>query len=356
MANLYVVDSQNESVILGYDWMDKEDIMIRARTKKVFKIPQEASNSAEVIETMIHEQFPKLIEESENQSLTTADYEHFIETGEARPVAMRDYRRSEFEDKHIQQEVEKMLKSGVIVPGTSDWCSPVVLIDKPDGSKRFCVDYRRLNQVTIKDKYPLPCISELLDKLHGCKFLSKIDLKSGYWHMKSEGSSTQKTTNIANESLYEFTSISVGAVNELSTLMRLMHLVLQVLKNTLVHLDDIICFSKTRLEHQRNLEERLERLNQFNLNISQVFREEVKFLGFLIGGHVNRPGPKQNGIQEEMAYNKHWKTASNYVQIKDPEISLFKNKIKEPSTVKRELLCYQDNSSFKEGDNVMART
>lgn len=296
-ADLYVVDSQNESIILGFDWMYEEDIMIRPKTKTVFKAAQENCNSSEAMEEIIHQKFPKLVEESEKQSLTTAPYEHFIDTGEARPVAMRDYRRSEIENQHIQQEVEKMLKSGVIVPSNSDWCSPVVLIDKPDGSKRFCVDYRRLNQVTIKDKYPLPRITELLDKLNGCQYLSTIDLKSGYWQLKLDSSSARKTAFIANGSLYEFTSLPFGVVNGPSSFMRLMHMVLRGMKNTLVYLDDVICFSKTKEEHEKNLEELLKRLDKFNLKISlkkcQFFQKEVKFLGFLVGGSGIRSDPEK---------------------------------------------------------------
>jgi hypothetical protein len=308
-ANLYVVDQQNEPVILGADWMCDEDIMVRPKTNEVRKWKVEMNNSMELVEDMIREKFPKLIEESTTQSLTTANYEHVIDTGDARPIASRDYRRSELENRQIQEEVEKMLEMKVIEPSNSDWCSPVVLIDKPDGSKRFCVDYRKLNQVTIKDKYPLPRITELLDKLHGCKYLSTIDLKSGYWQLPLEKNSAKKTAFVANGSLYQFNSLPFGVVNGPSSFMRLMHHILKNMKNTLVYLDDVICFSKTKEEHMEALNNLLSRLCQYNLKISfkkcQFFQQEVKFLGFLVG----RNGIKSDPSKVEVV--KNWPIPRN---------------------------------------------
>ncbi|KAG0752905.1 hypothetical protein G6F66_012858 [Rhizopus arrhizus] len=164
---LLIVPSQNEEVILGMDWLQKEDILLHPKDKRVYKNKTQASNNADLMVEELLSQFPQVTREDEEQSVTTAPYTHSIDTGNATPTVTRDFRRSPAENEAIRKEVEVMLKKGVIVPSSSEWCSPVVLIKKPDGSFRFCVDYRNLNKVTIKDKFPLPLISDLLEQLQG---------------------------------------------------------------------------------------------------------------------------------------------------------------------------------------------
>ncbi|KAG0738062.1 hypothetical protein G6F16_010624 [Rhizopus arrhizus] len=197
-AHLYAVKNQNEHIILGMDWMIKEDIVLYPGKKSIGKI-QASNNNAELVEQLLNDN-PDLTMETETQSITTAPYKHRIDTRNALPCVTRDYRRSETENQAIQKEVEEMLKKKVIVPSTSDWCSPVVLIRKPDGRFRFCVDYRGLNKITVKDKYPLPRISELLDKLHGSYYFSTVDLKSGYWQLPLDEKDAKKTAFVANGS------------------------------------------------------------------------------------------------------------------------------------------------------------
>ncbi|CEP09843.1 hypothetical protein, partial, partial [Parasitella parasitica] len=136
---IYVVDKQNEDIILGMDWLEKDDIIIHAKEKKISKAIHTASNSTELAIDGILQKYPRLTSEDSEQNLTTAPYTHSIDTGDAKPMVTRDFRRSAAENDAIAKEVESMLKKNVIRPSNSDWCSPVILIKKPDGSFRFCI-------------------------------------------------------------------------------------------------------------------------------------------------------------------------------------------------------------------------
>lgn len=260
-------------------------------------------------EASLKEEFPELIPKGELQIITNAPYQHRIETGEASPVVSCDYRRSFVENEAIKTEVKKMLAAGVIVPSTSGWRSPVVLIKKPNGELRFCIDYRELNKVTVKDKYPLPRITDLLYTLHGSKFFSTIDLKAGYWQLPLDPKDAKKTAFTADGQLYEFRCLPFGVVNGPPSLMRLMNGVLQGLKNTLVYQDDVIIYTATPEEHEEALRLVLTLLMEYILKISiskcKFFQTEVPFLGFLVSGNGIRSNPEKVKVMQE------WPTPTN---------------------------------------------
>ena len=137
-----------------------------------------------------------------------------------------------------------MLDRGVIEPCQSSWASPVVLVTKKDGSTRFCVDYRKVNEVTRKDAYPLPRIDDTLDALRGSQYFSTLDLYSGSWQVKMDAADTDMTTLIIRQGLFRFTVMPFGLSNAPATFERLMKLVLSGLnwKTCLIYLDDVIVY------------------------------------------------------------------------------------------------------------------
>ncbi|KAG1135610.1 hypothetical protein G6F37_012421 [Rhizopus arrhizus] len=321
-AFLFIVEKQNEEVILGMDWMTDEDIVLHPKTKTITKNTPEQQNLQQVqqdeqtneeitneeflAQTILNE-FPKLIpKENEPQTVTNAPYMHRIDTGDALPVHVRDYRRPFAENEQIKKEVDEMLRKKVIEPSTSAWCSPVVMIKKSDESWQFCVDFRKLNAVTVKDKFPIGNLNELLDKLHGCKYLSTIDLKSGFWQIPMDPRDAHKTAFIANGALYQFKVLPFGCVTGPNSFSRFMHGVIQNLPRVMVYLDDVICFSRTKEEHEQDLRALLQRLSEYNLKISvkkcRFFKKEVKYLGFIVSSNGIRSDP------EKIEAIKEWPT------------------------------------------------
>ena len=157
--------------------------------------------------------------------------------------------------KEVNEIIEEMKEQGVIEASQSPWISPAVLVKKKDGSIRFCVDYRKLNDVTMKDSFPLPRIDDILDQLAGNTWFSTLDLKSGYWQVKIHPEDREKTAFFIGNGLWQFTVMPFGLCNAPATFQRLMEKVLHGLlfKICLVYLDDVIIFGKNFNEMVENL-------------------------------------------------------------------------------------------------------
>ena len=149
-----------------------------------------------------------------------------------------------------------MLDTGVIRPSNSLWCNAVVLVRKKDGSLRFCIDFRKLNSLTVKDSHPLPCICEALESLTGAAHYSTFDMNSGFWQVPMDEESKQYAAfTLGSMGLYECESMPFGLCNAPPTFQRLMQNCLGELNLTycLIYLDDVIVFSKTPEEHLRRM-------------------------------------------------------------------------------------------------------
>ena len=183
-------------------------------------------------------------------------------------------------------QVQQMLASDVIHPYNSPWASPVVMVKKKDGSLHFCVDLRQLNAATVKDAHPLPRIDDLLDALHGARWFSTLDLKSGYWQVPIMERDKEKTVfRTSSGQLYEFNQVPFGLCNAPATFSRLMDGVLAGLhwETCLFYLDDIIVFSSTWEEHLARIRQVFERLRHSNLKLGAekcaFAAKEVSYLG-----------------------------------------------------------------------------
>jgi len=172
----------------------------------------------------------------------------------------------------------------VIEPAASPWCSNVVMVRKQDGTMRLCVDYRKLNCLTVKDKFPLPKIDTCLDTLNGCEFFSTCDLRWGYWQTEIDERDRDKTAFVTRKGQWRFKVLSFGLANAPSQFARIMELVMSGLTYDvcLVYLDDILVFLKTFDEHLVRLATVFNRLDHYGLKLKpskcSLFQCKVSFL------------------------------------------------------------------------------
>ena len=246
----------------------------------------------------------------------TGIVKHAIHTGPGRPIKKPPRRFADCQRKIVEQEVDAMMEKGIIKESDSPWASQVVLVAKKDGSVRFCIDYRHLNEATEKDAYPLPYISDCMDALHGAQWFSTLDLASGYWQVEVEEADRQKTAFVTRKGLYEFNVMPFGLCNAPATFERLMEKVLRGLQweTCLVYLDDIIVLGRTFDEALGNLATVFSRLHDAGLKLKpkkcDLLREKVAFLGHVVGCDGVQCDPKK------IEAVRDWKVPSSVTEVK----------------------------------------
>jgi hypothetical protein len=203
------------------------------------------------------------------------------------PVAVRPYRYAHHQKQELEQQCATMLKQGVIRASSSAFTAPVLLVKKSDGSWRFCVDYHTLNAVTIKNKFSIPVVEELLDELCGAKFFFKLDLRSGYHQVCMDPNGVHKMAFHTHEGLFEFLVMPFGLMNAPATFQALMNEVLRpfLRRFVLVFFDDILVYNSSWAEHLRHLHLVFTKLQEQNLVVK---RSKCAFGELTVGylGHV----------------------------------------------------------------------
>ncbi|GBM51458.1 Retrovirus-related Pol polyprotein from transposon 297 [Araneus ventricosus] len=181
--------------------------------------------------------------------------QHRINTGDHPPIKQYPRRLPLSRKEEADHLVKEMVDNGIIEESSGPWASPIVLVKKKDGSTRFCVDYRKLNEITKKDSYPLPRIDDTLDALNGSQWFTTLDLKSGYWQVEIQPEDKEKTAFTTGQGLWQFKVMPFGLCNAPATFERLMETVLRGLTSEacLVYLDDIIIVGRTFQEHLNNI-------------------------------------------------------------------------------------------------------
>ena len=265
--------------------------------------------------------------------------DHRIELSENKPPSIQPiYRMSPKELETLREELDDLLKKNHIQPSKSPFGAPVIFVRKKDGSLRLCVDYRALNKITIKNRYPLPRIDDMLDQLGGAKIFSKIDLRSGYHQIRIHPSDIEKTAFRTRYGHYEFRVLPFGLTNAPATFMTLMQDIFRPLldKCMVIYVDDILVYSRTKEEHDEHLRQVLDILRRNKLygkaSKCAFYQKSVEFLGFVVSAEgvstdavktdAIRNWPQPKNLKEIQSFlglcNYYRRFIKDYAQITTP--------------------------------------
>ncbi|KAA0063458.1 uncharacterized protein E5676_scaffold110G00320 [Cucumis melo var. makuwa] len=206
----------------------------------------------------------------------------------AKPPAKNAYRMAPPELAELRKQLDELLNAGFIRPAKALYGAPVLFQKKKDGSLRLCIDYRVLNKLTVRKKYPLPIITDLFDRLHGAKYFSKLDLRSGYYQVRIAEGDEPKTTCVTRYGAFEFLVMPFGLTNAPANFCTLMNQVFHEYldKFVVVYLDDIVVYSTTMEEHRDHLKKVFQKLKENQLYVKRekcsFAQEQINFLGHVI--------------------------------------------------------------------------
>ena len=215
------------------------------------------------------------------------------------PAPPKSYRLSRTE---MHSQVKSLLAKGYIQPSSRPYGHPVLFIKKKTGGLHMCIDYHSLNKQTVKNRYPLPQIDDLFDKLQGSEVFSSTDLQSAYYQVRLKPEDDPKTAFIAPQGLFEFNVLCFGLTNAPGTFQNIMNDVFKdvIGKFVLVYLDDIVVLSKTKAEHYKHIEIVLQLLRDHQVYANQkkctFVQPELLFLGHVIGSQGLQVDPKKISI------------------------------------------------------------
>jgi hypothetical protein len=335
-TDLLLLDLEEMDVLLGVNWMTQHQVSLDISSQTVELdspehestipyLPQReytnpctyATTGIKLKDIPIICEYPDVFPDDLPGMPADRDIEFIIELqpGTA-PISKRPYRMPHNELAELKIQLQDLLDKGFIHPSASPWGCPALFVKKKDNSLRLCVDYRPLNAVTIKNKYPLPRIDILFDQLAGAKVFSKIDLRSGYHQIKIWPSDIPKTALSTRYGLYEYLVMSFAVTNAPAYFMYLMNSVFmqELDKFVVVFIDDILIYSKNPEDHAKHLHVILQRLRDHHLYAKfskcEFWLDTVKFLGDTISGNGISVDPSK--VQEVM----DWKPPRSVHQIR----------------------------------------
>ncbi|KAL5760844.1 hypothetical protein ACOSQ2_019682 [Xanthoceras sorbifolium] len=357
-GNLIELSFREFDVILGMDWLSRHQVLVDCRLKRVtlrtpnndeMKVVGERSNylsnvvSAAAARKLINKgcetylvyvvdvektessssniptvcDFPDVFPEELPSLPPIREIEFAIDViPGTTPVSITPYRMAPAELKELKLQLQELLDKGFIRPSVSPWGAPVLFVKKKDGTLRLCIDYRQLNKITVKNKYPLPRIDDLFDQLKGAGIFSKIDLRSGYHQLRVKESDVHKTAFRTRYGHYEFLVMPFGLTNAPAAFMDLMNRIFRPFLDqfVVVFIDAILVYSKTQEEHDKHLRIVLETLREkqlyAKLSKCEFWLQEVSFLGHVVSAEGIRVDLKKiEAILE-------WKSPRNVTEIR----------------------------------------
>jgi hypothetical protein len=341
LVDLIIFDIHGFDVILGMDWLSSNHAIIDCHHKEIiFRLSSEAEfkfigtkvnvaprlisavqckrllqdgcqaylaclvdtplEEKKIEEIPVVQEFSDVFPEDLQELPPDREIEFCIElTPGAAPVSKAPYRMAPAELKELKEQLQELLDKGFIRPSVSPWGAPVLFVKKKDGTMRMCIDYRELNKITVKNKYPLPRIDDLFDQLQGAQIFSKIDLRSGYHQLKIRREDIPKTAFRTRYGHYEFLVMPFGLANAPAAFMDLMNRVFREFLDqfVVVFIDDILIYSKNLEEHEDHLRIVLQKLRDEQLYAKfskcEFWLEKISFLGHVISKEGISVDPKK---------------------------------------------------------------
>ncbi|CAA0819684.1 Uncharacterized mitochondrial protein AtMg00860, partial [Striga hermonthica] len=300
-VDAFVIEMRDFDLILGMDWLERYQADIRCRDREVtlhlaegdrncqgylVSIVGETSEERMPGDVPIVRDFVDVFPDQLPGGPPSRQVEFTTDlVPGARPVSKAPYRMA---PKELKAQIQELLSLGFIRPSVSLWGAPLLFVKKKDGTLRMCIDYRDLNRLTVKNKYPLPRIEDLFDQLRGACVFSRIDLRSGYHQLKIKDSDVAKTAFRTRYGHYEFVMMTFGLTNAPAVFMDLMNRVFHPFLDqfVIVFIDDILVYSRSTTQHEEHLRIVLETLRQEKLYAKfskcEFWLDRVAFLGHIV--------------------------------------------------------------------------
>lgn len=338
--------SDKYDVLLGYETMKELKMNINCQNDKItingknYKLENEIhyiddkKTIKEIIRTNhidndttnklvnLISKYGEILKTDKEQLRSTNLLKHKITTNNDNPCYTRNYRYPIQFKEQINNEVANLLKNNIIRKSNSPYNSAVWIVPKKmdaSGIKkvRMVIDYRKLNEMTIKDKYPLPNIEDLLNKLQNAKIFSTIDLASGFHQIEMDPDSISKTAFSTEDGHYEYLRMPYGLCNAPPTFQRAMNSMIQNVPNAMVYIDDIIIYSNTINEHLNHLENVFKKLKDHALSIqldkTEFFKNEIPFLGYIVTPEGLKTNPSKIEAITKLPYPNNEKTTRQFL-------------------------------------------
>lgn len=299
ILKVLVVPALPSTLILGIDFWTKMEIIPNLNTGEWHFLSKDhithSISAIQDIDTLTAEQrdeldnlVNKVFTEMGDKIGCTHLVEHVIQTNSP-PIKQRYYPLSPAMQKIVNEELDFMIENDIVEPSTSPWSSPIVMVQKKDGKWRFCVNYKRLNAVSIPDAYPLPYISDTIDKLRDARYMTSLDIKSAYWQIPvAEKSRPLTAFTVPNRGLFQFKRLPFGLHSAPATWQRFADKVLRadLEKYVFIYLDDIIIVTNTFDKHLEVLRELFKRLKEAGITLNrekcEFCRPELRYLGYCV--------------------------------------------------------------------------
>lgn len=292
----WILDESPLSIILGTEALKALRVTLSFSNATSDMIKGDLTRKQRSQLTNLIDSFRDVFSEHDYDIGNCSVLKHTIDVGDPRTFHSKQYPVPQAIKSDVKTKIDELLKHGIIRHSSSPWSNPIFFVRKKDGRLNLIVDFRKLNEITKTDCFPIPMVDEMFANLNGCKYFTSLDLTSGYYQVDLDEESKEKTAFVADNKLLEFNKLAFGLKNAPSLFQRIMQIVL-VETGVLPYLDDVIIASRDFDKHLASIRNVLSRFRQFNLKAKpskcNFVASELLYLGMLVSSEGIKPDPKK---------------------------------------------------------------